>query len=204
MKKTEIRKNSTFSIFKFSLQCIKPGTIQKYVTKTKKWIGMNGDLLNDANIRRCPYINIEVCLKQDFNEWWKTLITYHPPFASQDFVQLNIVQLNTFTTAMNEAIMIEEDETETLDVGPEGSATHCDLSLYDEEVGSLCIKQAIDIVIPRFEKSITKPKLRSYIKFCKCGSCVFIDDLGIVREWDNPSVEHCECMDAFFYRLPRK
>merc|ERR1711865_786915 len=100
IKKTAIRKNTLLSIYKFSLQCILPGQSQLY--KAKKWSSMNGEILNNANIRAAPYITFDVCLKTNlFDEWWSKLKIYHPPFAADTFVELDQTQFNMFNNGLN-------------------------------------------------------------------------------------------------------
>ena len=204
VKKIQIQKNKLMAIYEFSLSCISCGEAQKYVKSSKKFIGMNSNMLNEGRIRKSPYITFEVCLKLEFDEWWKKVCIFYPPFDLTEVTTLNSNQYTAFTQSLNDAILLDEAVAESLDVDADGSATICTLNIFDKDVGEVCLRQAIEIVIPRLVASLEKPKLRWGIEFCKCGKVLFIDEQGVCREWDNESVEHRECDEAFFSRLPRK
>ena len=168
-----------------------------------EWKVTSSDILGDASLRRSPQIIIESTIEKskEFATWWKELILFYPSFKNVARpMQYDHVAVQTlFDARLNETTAVDTTGTIT-----EGTATRCQLSLFDLNLETAVEKQAMEVVIPRFWSSVEKPLLRSYIQMCPCKEVVFINEHGRIVTWSDGTSNHETCTEACWYRLRRR
>ena len=145
--------------------------------------------------------------KSSWIEWWGVFKAYHTPYEPiRDLVSepMTAQQLSEFDKQRDDNIIPDDDEAA-------GEALEDDCSLgsmhpfiLDEELGKAVVEQCTKVIIPRYERSINKPLLRSYMKMCPCGKVTFVNKDGRRMLWDKSTEMHEECAEAAFYRVQER